>query len=105
MINGSRRKRIARGSGTSVEEVNRLLKQFVQMRKMLKQLGAMQGGGKGMRGAMKALRGRYWAARRARLQSRRCSRAGLQPRHRRSEVRSLKSVSRAIWRTECWQFV
>ena len=42
VINGSRRKRIARGSGTSVEEVNRLLKQFVQMRKMLKQLGAMQ---------------------------------------------------------------
>src|SRR6476620_6056694 len=35
VINGSRRKRIARGSGTSVEEVNRLLKQFVQMRKML----------------------------------------------------------------------
>jgi signal recognition particle subunit SRP54 len=59
VINGSRRKRIARGSGTSVEEVNRLLKQFVQMRKMLKQLGAMQGGGKGMRGAMRALRGRH----------------------------------------------
>ena len=36
LINGSRRKRIARGSGTTVEEVNRLLKQFVQMRKMLK---------------------------------------------------------------------
>src|SRR5205814_778544 len=36
IINGSRRKRIARGSGTSVEEVNRLLKQFAQMRKMLK---------------------------------------------------------------------
>ncbi|PYR29577.1 MAG: signal recognition particle protein, partial [Acidobacteria bacterium] len=33
IINGSRRKRIARGSGTSVEEVNRLLKQFVQMQK------------------------------------------------------------------------
>jgi signal recognition particle GTPase len=31
--------RIAKGSGTSVEEVNRLLKQFVQMQKMLKQLG------------------------------------------------------------------
>ena len=39
VINGSRRKRIAKGSGTSVEEVNRLLKQFVQMKKMLKQLG------------------------------------------------------------------
>jgi signal recognition particle subunit SRP54 len=49
IINGSRRKRIAKGSGTSVEEVNRLLKQFVQMKKMLKQLGGMaglMGGGK-----------------------------------------------------------
>src|SRR5919201_1604984 len=36
IINGSRRKRIAKGSGTTVEEVNRLLKQFVQMQKMLK---------------------------------------------------------------------
>ena len=44
VINGSRRKRIARGSGTSVEEVNRLLKQFVQMRKMLKMMGGMTGG-------------------------------------------------------------
>jgi signal recognition particle subunit SRP54 len=57
LINGSRRKRIARGSGTSVEEVNRLLKQFVQMRKMLKQLGAMQSGGK-RGGMMGMLRGR-----------------------------------------------
>jgi signal recognition particle subunit SRP54 len=47
IINGSRRKRIARGSGTSVEEVNRLLKQFVQMRKMLKTLGGMTGMGGG----------------------------------------------------------
>ena len=46
LINGSRRKRIARGSGTSVEEVNRLLKQFVQMRKMLKAVGGAMGGGK-----------------------------------------------------------
>jgi signal recognition particle subunit SRP54 len=49
LINGSRRKRIAKGSGTSVEELNRLLKQFVQMKKMLKQLGGMaglMGGGK-----------------------------------------------------------
>jgi signal recognition particle subunit SRP54 len=44
VINGSRRKRIARGSGTSVEEVNRLLKQFVQMRKMLKVMGGMASG-------------------------------------------------------------
>ena len=46
LINGSRRKRIAKGSGTSVEEVNKLLKQFVQMKKMLKQLGGMAGLGK-----------------------------------------------------------
>ena len=38
IINGSRRKRIAQGSGTSVEDVNRLLKQFDQMKKMMKQL-------------------------------------------------------------------
>jgi signal recognition particle subunit SRP54 len=44
LINGSRRKRIARGSGTSVEDVNRLLKQFVEMRKMLKSMGGMMGG-------------------------------------------------------------
>ncbi len=57
LINGSRRKRIAKGSGTSVEEVNRLLKQFVQMKKMLKQLGALQSGGR--RGGMLGmLRGR-----------------------------------------------
>jgi signal recognition particle subunit SRP54 len=45
LINGSRRKRIARGSGTTVEEVNRLLKQFVQMQKMMKAVGGMTGGG------------------------------------------------------------
>jgi signal recognition particle subunit SRP54 len=38
LINGSRRKRIAKGSGTSVEDVNKLLKQFDQMRKMMKQM-------------------------------------------------------------------
>jgi len=38
-INGSRRKRIARGSGTSVNEVNSLLRQYAQMRKMFKQIG------------------------------------------------------------------
>ncbi|HEX5757576.1 MAG TPA: signal recognition particle protein [Thermoanaerobaculia bacterium] len=36
VLNGSRRKRIAQGSGTSVQEVNRLLKQYVQMKKMMK---------------------------------------------------------------------
>ncbi|HWW88030.1 MAG TPA: hypothetical protein VNZ26_30740, partial [Vicinamibacterales bacterium] len=63
IINGSRRKRIAKGSGTSVEDVNRLLKQFVQMQKMLKSLGGMAGvagGGskKARRRAMQMLRSR-----------------------------------------------
>jgi len=62
IINGSRRKRIAKGSGTSVEDVNRLLKQFVQMQKMLKSLGGMAGlaggGKKGQRQAMQMLRSR-----------------------------------------------
>jgi signal recognition particle subunit SRP54 len=57
LINGSRRKRIAKGSGTSVEEINRLLKQFVQMKKMLKAIGGMAGLGKkrGGLGMMKGL--------------------------------------------------
>ena len=42
IINGSRKKRIAAGSGTSVQQVNQLLKQFDQMSKMMKM---MQGGG------------------------------------------------------------
>ena len=41
IINGSRRKRIATGSGTSVEDVNKLLKQFDQMKKMMKQFSGM----------------------------------------------------------------
>ncbi|HJR60247.1 MAG TPA: signal recognition particle protein [Vicinamibacterales bacterium] len=60
LINGQRRKRIAKGSGTSVEEVNKLLKQFVQMQKMLKQIGGMAGLGKKRGGmtAMKSLMGK-----------------------------------------------
>jgi signal recognition particle subunit SRP54 len=63
IINGSRRKRIAKGSGTSVEEVNKLLKQFVQMQKMLKSLGGMaglsgSGSKKARRRAMEMLRSR-----------------------------------------------
>jgi signal recognition particle subunit SRP54 len=46
LINGSRRKRIAAGSGTKVEDVNRLLKQFLEMKKMLQAFG--QGGMPGM---------------------------------------------------------
>jgi len=43
IIDGSRRKRIARGSGTSVQDVNKLLNQFNQMRKMMKQFSKMAG--------------------------------------------------------------
>jgi signal recognition particle subunit SRP54 len=51
IINGSRRKRIAKGSGTTVEEVNRLLKQFTEMRKVLAMMS--QGGMPGMKGMAK----------------------------------------------------
>ncbi len=54
VINGSRKKRIAKGSGTTVTEVNQLLKQFDQMSKMMKM---MQGGkGKAMMNAMGKMR-------------------------------------------------
>ncbi len=56
IINGSRKKRIATGSGTSVQEVNRLLKQFSEMSKMMKM---MQGGGnRKMMSMMNAMRGK-----------------------------------------------
>jgi signal recognition particle subunit SRP54 len=45
-INGSRRKRIAAGSGTSVQDVNRLLKQFSETRKLMRQF-AEKGGRRG----------------------------------------------------------
>ena len=41
IVNGSRRKRIARGSGTKVEDVNRLLKQHTQMKKMMKSMKSL----------------------------------------------------------------
>lgn len=46
IVNGSRRKRIARGSGTTVSDVNRLLRQFEDMRKLMKQVGGMAKGGR-----------------------------------------------------------
>ena len=57
IINPSRKRRIAAGSGTKVEDVNRLLKQFDQMQKMMKQLGkkATGKGGKMSRRAMRQL--------------------------------------------------
>jgi signal recognition particle subunit SRP54 len=50
IINGSRRKRIAKGSGTRVQDVNKLLKSYAQMLKMMKKInkGGMRGLGRGM---------------------------------------------------------
>lgn len=56
IIKASRKKRIAAGSGTSVQEVNQLLKQFREMQKMMKQL---RGGGKGRKGLMNMLGGGF----------------------------------------------
>jgi signal recognition particle subunit SRP54 len=44
LINGSRKDRIAKGSGTSIQQVNQLLKQFSDMRKMMKTMNKMGGG-------------------------------------------------------------
>ncbi len=50
LMNPSRKQRIAKGAGVSVNEVNRIVKQFDQMKKMMKQLPSMMGGKKGMGG-------------------------------------------------------
>ena len=50
LINGSRRTRIANGSGTTVGDVNRLVKQFGEMQKMMKKMGGLAMGGKGKKG-------------------------------------------------------
>jgi signal recognition particle subunit SRP54 len=59
LLNGSRRARVARGSGTQPADVNRVLKQYKQMAKMMSKMG--KGGGKGMmrqmRGAMRGMGG------------------------------------------------
>ena len=57
LLNGSRRRRIATGSGTSVQDVNQLVKQFREMQKLMKQMGIMgsgkkRGGGRRARAAM-----------------------------------------------------
>jgi signal recognition particle subunit SRP54 len=59
VIDGKRRKRIARGSGTSVQEVNQVLKQYLQMRTMMKQYGALaaQGRLKGLSKIKAAMKG------------------------------------------------
>lgn len=48
MINGSRKTRIAKGSGRTVQEVNNLLKQFSDMRKLMKTMNKMGGGKKAL---------------------------------------------------------
>jgi signal recognition particle subunit SRP54 len=48
LINGSRRRRIAEGSGTSIQQVNNLMKQFNDMRKLMKTMNKMGGGKKGL---------------------------------------------------------
>ena len=53
VLNGSRKRRVARGSGTTVQDINDLLDQFRQMQRMMKQLGS---GGRGMRGLKDMLR-------------------------------------------------
>jgi signal recognition particle subunit SRP54 len=53
VLNGSRRRRIAAGSGTTLPDVNRLVKQFAEMQKLMKQLS-----GAGRRGAAQAFLGR-----------------------------------------------
>ena len=58
ILNGSRKKRIARGSGTSVQEINRLLKQYMQARQMMKTLGSA-GGGRGRMGMPNPFRARH----------------------------------------------
>ena len=46
VIDGKRRRRIAKGSGTTVQDVNTVLKQYLQMRTMMKQYGSMMARGK-----------------------------------------------------------
>ena len=53
VLRGARKKRIAAGSGTQVQDVNRLLKQFAQMQKMMKRMKKKGG----MRGLMQQLKG------------------------------------------------
>ena len=53
ILNGSRKQRIAKGSGTNIQEVNKLLKQFDDMRKMMKMMGNKQNMAKMMKGMPK----------------------------------------------------
>jgi signal recognition particle subunit SRP54 len=55
VIRGSRKKRIAMGSGTQIQDVNRMLKQFSQMQRMMKKFG--KGGMKGMMRKLASMKG------------------------------------------------
>ena len=55
LLNPSRKNRIARGAGVDIAEVNRFIKQFEQMKKMMKQMPGMMGGKKAKRGMFKGL--------------------------------------------------
>jgi signal recognition particle subunit SRP54 len=61
IVNGSRRLRIAQGSGTTTSDVNNLIKQFKQMQQMMRSMGlggrGKKGKGKGKRGRLPALPG------------------------------------------------
>ena len=57
ILDGSRRKRLAQGSGTSIQDVNSLIKQFSEMQKMMKKMNQMKGSGKGL-GGMNPFAGR-----------------------------------------------
>jgi signal recognition particle subunit SRP54 len=58
IINGSRRQRIAAGSGLTVQDVNQLLKQFREMKKMMKTMTKLSGKGRGEAGLQQLLGGR-----------------------------------------------
>jgi signal recognition particle subunit SRP54 len=58
ILNGSRKRRIAKGSGTTPQEINQLLASFKQAQTMMKQMMAMQQGGKGGKSG-KGRRGRF----------------------------------------------
>ena len=79
LIDGSRRQRIARGSGTQVADVNRLLKQFREMQKMLKQMAGPKGG---LLGKLQGSAGRVTRRRRRRRRLVAGRRAGRTPRAR-----------------------
>ena len=53
ILNISRKNRIARGAGVDIQEVNRLVKQFEQSKKMMKQMPGLMGGKTGMKGGFR----------------------------------------------------